>query len=109
MEIVGNFQQFAASTGAKPCFWRTDLHNCLREVVDDARDYYMLGYYLDKKTTPGWHVLSVKTEQKAELRYRTGFGSRKERRCVEGIERHSVGACITTSLHCAAFRKSSRL
>jgi hypothetical protein len=33
----------------------------------------MLGFYVDKKTKPGWHALSVKLDQKAELRHRKGF------------------------------------
>ena len=66
-------QQIAAATGGKPCFNRTDLANCLQEFSTDSHDYYMLGYYIDKKTKPGWHTLSVKVDQKAELRHRNGF------------------------------------
>jgi VWFA-related protein len=72
-EIIAMFQQIAASTGGKPCFNRTDLSNCLKEFAADSRDYYMIGFYVDKKTKPGWHALSVKLDQKADLRYRRGF------------------------------------
>jgi VWFA-related protein len=72
-EIIAMFQQIAASTGGKPCFNRTDLSNCLKEFATDSRDYYMLGFYADKKTKPGWHALSVKLDQKAEVRHRKGF------------------------------------
>jgi hypothetical protein len=72
-ERITMFEQIAATTGGKPCFNRTDLANCLKEFSSDSHDYYMLGYYVDKKTKPGWHPLSVKLNQKAELRHRTGF------------------------------------
>ena len=70
---ITTFQQFAANTGGKACFNRTDLANCLNEFAGDSHDYYMLGYYPDKKSKPGWHPLSVKLTQKADLRYRKGF------------------------------------
>jgi VWFA-related protein len=72
-EIIAMFQQIAASTGGKPCFNRTDLSYCLKEFATDSRDYYMLGFYADKNTKPGWHALSVKLDQKAEVRHRKGF------------------------------------
>lgn len=72
-ERITMFQQIAASTGGKPCFNRTDLANCLHEFSNDSHDYYMLGYYVNKKTKPGWHPIMVKLDQKAELRHRSGF------------------------------------
>lgn len=72
-ERITMFQQIAAATGGKPCFNRTDLANCLHEFSNDSHDYYMLGYYVDKKTKPGWHPLAVKLDQKAEVRNRSGF------------------------------------
>jgi hypothetical protein len=73
-ERITMFQQIAAQTGGKPCFNRTDLANCLKEFAADSHDYYMLGFYLNnKKTKPGWHTISVKLNEKADLRYRNGF------------------------------------
>jgi len=72
-EIIAMFQQIAASTGGKACFNRTDLSKCMSEFSSDSRDYYMLGFYVDKKTKPGWHTLNVKLDQKAEIRHRKGF------------------------------------
>lgn len=72
-ERITMFQQIAATTGGKPCFNRTDLANCLQEFSNDSHDYYMLGYYVDKKTKAGWHAISVKLDQKAEMRHRSGF------------------------------------
>ncbi len=73
-EIIDQFKAIAAATGGKPCFNRTDLANCLQEAADDSRNYYMLGFYLDKKTKPGWHPISVKLNgPRTELTYRNGF------------------------------------
>jgi len=73
-EIVATYENIAAETGGKPCFYRTDLHNCIREATEDNRDYYLLGFYVDKNNRkPGWHKINVKLDQKATLRYRQGF------------------------------------
>jgi len=72
-ERVTMFQQIAAQTGGRPCFNRTDLANCLNEFATDSHEYYMLGFYVDKKTKSGWHTMSVKLDRKADLRYRNGF------------------------------------
>ncbi len=73
-ETIDTFQRIAAATGGKPCFNRTDLANCLREASDDSRDYYLLGFYLDRGTKPGWHTLNVKLEgPRTEMHYREGF------------------------------------
>ena len=72
-ERITMFQQIAATTGGRPCFNRTDLANCMKEFAADSHDYYMLGFYADKKTKPGWHTLTVKLDQRADLRHRSGF------------------------------------
>jgi len=73
-DVLDSFKTMAAATGGKPCFYRTDLDNCVREAVDDDHDYYLLGFYVDKKNSqPGWHKIDVKLEEKASVRYRQGF------------------------------------
>jgi VWFA-related protein len=73
-DVLTTFKTISAATGGKPCFYRTDLDNCLREAVDDDHDYYLLGFYADKKNNQaGWHKIEVKTNEKANLRYRQGF------------------------------------
>jgi VWFA-related protein len=72
-ETISMFQQIAVTTGGKPCFNRTDLANCLKEFSADSHDYYMLGFYVEKSTKPGWHTIGVKLDQKADLRNRSGF------------------------------------
>lgn len=73
-DILDTFKTIAAATGGKPCFYRTDLDNCLREAIDDDHDYYLLGFYADKNNRkPGWHKIEVKVNEKANVRYRQGF------------------------------------
>jgi VWFA-related protein len=74
LDILDTFKTIAAATGGKACFYRTDLDNCLREAVDDDRDYYLLGFYADKRNRQlGWHKVEVKVNDKANVRYRQGF------------------------------------
>lgn len=73
-QILTTFESIAAQTGGKPCVNRTDLHSCIREAAQDNRDYYLLGFYVDKNNkTPGWHKVALKLNEKASLRYREGF------------------------------------
>jgi len=73
-EILDTFRQMAAETGGKPCIFRTDLHECMREAMQDNAAYYMLGFYVDKtRSAPGWHRIKVTLDENATLRYRPGF------------------------------------
>jgi VWFA-related protein len=73
-DVLTTFKMISAATGGKPCFYRTDLDNCIREAIDDDHDYYLLGFYVDKKNSqPGWHRVEAKLDQKADVRYRQGF------------------------------------
>jgi len=73
-DVLTTFKMISAATGGKPCFYRTDLDNCVREAIDDDHDYYVLGFYADKNNRqPGWHKIEVKSGEKASLRYRQGF------------------------------------
>jgi len=73
-DILTTLKLIAAETGGKPCFYSTDLDNCVREAVDDDHDYYLLGFYADKKNDqPGWHKIEVKVNEKTSVRHRQGF------------------------------------
>lgn len=61
------FQEIASRTGGKPCFNRTDLADCLKEFAADSQDYYVLGFYPGRQTSSGWHSISVKLDQKADV------------------------------------------
>ena len=74
-DVAATFEHLAASTGGKPCYSRADMASCLEEALEDAREYYVLGYYIDRsKVKSGWHKLQVKVVgQKAAVRARSGF------------------------------------
>jgi VWFA-related protein len=73
-EIIDSFKAMAAATGGKPCFNRTDLANCLQEAAADSHHYYMLGFYLDGNTKPGWHSINIRLDgPRTELTYRDGI------------------------------------
>jgi VWFA-related protein len=64
-EILTTLQNFADATGGRAFFDSNDLQRGFREAVEDNSDYYMLGYYLDRRGKKnGWHKLQVKVEQK---------------------------------------------
>ena len=71
-DVITTFEHLAAGTGGLPCYNRADLANCFKEALDDSRDYYMVGFYVDKGTKEGWHKLQVKVDG-ASARYRNGF------------------------------------
>lgn len=72
-DIITTFVHLAESTGGKPCYERADVSGCFKDALDDARDYYMIGFYVDPNTKPGWHKLQVKVSEDANVRSRTGF------------------------------------
>ncbi|MCU1305333.1 MAG: hypothetical protein JWN45_28 [Acidobacteriaceae bacterium] len=72
--VTDSFEEMAMQTGGKPCYGRTDLHNCIREAIEESHDYYILSFYVDKKnTTPGWHKINVKVSQSGKIRFRPGY------------------------------------
>lgn len=74
-DVITTFENLAAATGGKPCYERTDLSGCFKDAMQDARDYYMVGYYLKRDNTqPGWHKIAVKVDEKGtSVRSRNGF------------------------------------
>lgn len=72
-EVRATFEHLAAATGGKPCVERTDLSGCFKDAMEDARDYYIVGFYADANTKPGWHKLQVKVAADGNVRSRAGF------------------------------------
>ena len=92
-DVLATFKSISAATGGKPCFYRTDLDNCVREAIDDDHDYYLLGFYADKKNNQrGWHRIDVKLNQKADVRYRQGFMLAKFN--LEATRRNDIGLAL---------------
>ncbi|MCU1286437.1 MAG: hypothetical protein JWO13_2787 [Acidobacteriales bacterium] len=73
--VTNTFDEMAMQTGGKPCYGRTDMHNCIREAIEESHDYYIVSFYVDKKsTTPGWHKINVKLSQGGgKIRFRPGY------------------------------------
>jgi VWFA-related protein len=72
-DTITTFEHLAGSTGGKACYERTDLSGCFKDAIDDARDYYMVGFYVDNSLKPGWHKLQVKVAADGNVRSRNGF------------------------------------
>lgn len=67
-------RSFADATGGRACITVEELEKCFAEAVDDSRAYYLLGYYLEGNTQPGWCKLKVKVVGDGlHIRYRSGF------------------------------------
>jgi VWFA-related protein len=65
---------FAEMTGGQAFYNRNDLDVAFQRSADDSASYYMLTYYLDKDTKPGWHKLQVKAKRSGvEVHARDGF------------------------------------
>jgi VWFA-related protein len=64
--------EFADKTGGKNCTTNPDV--CVGRVLEDARHYYVIGFYLHGDTPKGWHKLSVKVKRDdVAVRSRPGF------------------------------------
>lgn len=74
-DVLSTFDHLADGTGGKACYNRTDLADCFKEALDDSRDYYIVGFYVDgKNTKEGWHKLQIKVDEKStSVRSRNGF------------------------------------
>jgi VWFA-related protein len=65
---------FAEITGGRAFYNRNDLDVAFQKSADDSASYYLLGYYLEKDTKPGWHKLQVRTKRGGvEVQARQGF------------------------------------
>lgn len=65
---------FAENTGGKAFLGGANLAESFREATQDDSSYYMLGFYVNRTSRPGWHPISVAISRKGvHPRYRTGF------------------------------------
>jgi VWFA-related protein len=61
-------------TGGTYCPLEPKLETCIRKDVEDSNQYYLLSYYADAHTKPGWHKLQVKVAAPgAQVRARSGY------------------------------------
>jgi VWFA-related protein len=70
-----NLGNFAEMTGGRAFYNSNDLATGMQQASNDASDYYMLGYYLDRKVyDTGWRKLKVKVSKPGvRILARTGF------------------------------------
>src|SRR6266849_634937 len=70
-----NLSNFAEMTGGRAFYNSNDLSAGMRQASDDAANYYVLGYYLERKNDrAGWRKLKVKVDKPgAHLLSRSGF------------------------------------
>jgi len=65
---------FADMTGGKAFYNRNDLDAAFGKAAEDSNRYYMVAYYLDKNSKPGWHKLQIKVKKSGgHVRARHGF------------------------------------
>ncbi len=67
-------QLFAENTGGRAFLGGGNLVQSFRQATQDDSSYYMLGFYVNRTSKPGWHQISVTVARKgARARYRNGF------------------------------------
>jgi VWFA-related protein len=65
---------FAGMTGGRAFYNTNDLAGAVRKAAEISGSYYLIGYYLDKKTKPGWQKLQVQVIRPGTLvSARSGF------------------------------------
>jgi VWFA-related protein len=80
-DTLATMVNMANHTGGIPCIGHTRVAPCFFDAMADSERYYLLGYYLNRKSTKaGWHELKVKVGvDDARLRSRNGFSVADER------------------------------
>ncbi len=101
---------FAKETGGKSWVDASDFGRGFRMALDDARSYYLLGYYLDRANTrPGWRKLRVKVAQPGvEVRARAGFQI-PERSTTPTEQKDAIELALTSPLNYTAIPVAVRL
>lgn len=67
VSTIENLKAFADMTGGRAFYNSNDLFTGFRQATDDSSSYYLLGYYLNSKSTkPGWRKLQVRLERRGE-------------------------------------------
>jgi VWFA-related protein len=73
-DTISTMDMFAGMTGGKAFYNTNDIAGAVQKASDDSASYYVIGYYLDKDTKPGWQKVKVQvTRSGTNVRARTGF------------------------------------
>jgi VWFA-related protein len=72
---LDTFRDFAQMTGGRVFFDPNDNSKAFEAIMGDTRNYYMIGYYIDRKQiATGWHKLKVKLNNAdGHVQTRSGF------------------------------------
>ncbi len=99
-DSITTFENIAVATGGKPCYGRTDLHNCFKEATQDSHDYYLLGYYVDRsRSKPGWKKLEVKTSATgAKVRARSGYFLVPTNLSADAVRKTDIATALVSPL-----------
>jgi VWFA-related protein len=72
---LDTFRDFAEMTGGRVFFDPNDNGKAFEAIMGDTRNYYMIGYYIDRKQiSSGWHKLKVRLNKAdGHIQTRSGF------------------------------------
>jgi len=102
-EVDDGMQRLADATGGTVCAANTTLKNCVNRAVQDASDYYLLGFYVSSKNRkPGWHKLSVNVlpahgAVHTRTRYFLAAQSATNPKLMDALMENAVGSTMTYS------------
>ncbi len=101
---------FANATGGRACITVAELERCFAQAVDDSRDYYLLGYYLEGDTEPGWRKLKVRmVPEGLHVRYRTEFYVAPRLTDTPEIRRKELVDALASPVDYTGLRLNARL
>jgi VWFA-related protein len=74
-ETNDGIKPLAAESGGRPCSIANELRLCVDQALNDARSYYLLGFYVrPREQKSGWHKLDLSTPSSAyKVRTRSRF------------------------------------
>lgn len=101
---------FADATGGRACITIAEIEKCFAQAVDDARQYYLLGYYLSGDTQPGWRKLKVKVAGDGlRVRSRNGFYVGKKEPETAAARRQEIVDALAAVVQYTGVRLTARL
>ena len=101
-QTTTSFLNLAKYTGGKACIGRNTLDKCFEIAADEAREFYMLSFYVSDRK-PGWHKLNVKVHQPdVHATSRTGYFVRDYKPMKQEEVKTEIAYAITGQLNATA-------
>lgn len=99
VDRIATMDAFASMTGGRAYYNTNDLSGSFRKAAEDSSAYYLLGFYLNKNTTSGWHKLKVELARKeGHVRARSGFFSTPDAQPQPGTQKAEIRMAIESPL-----------